>query len=450
MGSPHGPSSVNGFHALVVDDDADFRDAFAAQLAREGFHVTGVGSLNEARARLRDEPPDVVFVDPILRDGNGLDLLAIDLLARPDFVAVTRDPSVEAVDDALRQGALDFLAKPVDRSRLHAIAVHLGRRLGRFGSMLGRSPSMQRVYELIRKIAPTLTCVLITGESGTGKELVAETAHKMSRRSSWPFVAVNCGAIAPNVIESELFGHERGSFTGADHARKGYFEAACGGTLLLDEITEMSPDLQVKLLRVIETGRLYRVGASEPVSVDVRVLAATNRDPEKAIVQGRLREDLYWRLNVFQIDLPPLRERGEDILMLAEHFLAEFNAREGANKRWSEQALRRLRKHPWPGNVRELRNVVERAAVVNGDIIDDPGLPNGTATMGDGTSLVVPVGTRLADMERNMILATVRMVQGDKPEAARRLGISLKTLYNRLSIYKAVGDNEAPGSRMTV
>jgi two-component system, NtrC family, response regulator HydG len=357
----------------------------------------------------------------------------------------------------------------VARVHLHAILAHVVRtrelrskvsnlrselrHLGRFGPMVGRSPAMQRVYELISKVAPTRASILITGDSGTGKELVSETVHQMSPRAEGPFLAVNCGAVAPNVIESELFGHERGSFTGADRGRKGYFEEADGGTLLLDEITEMSADLQVKLLRVIATGKLIRVGASEPITVDVRVIAATNRDPEKAIRQGRLREDLYYRLNVFQIDVPPLRERGDDILMLAEHFLNEFNARESVNKRWSERALRRLQTYNWPGNVRELRNVVERAALLSGDVIDDPGLPEGTleptTAPGNGNSLVVRVGSPLSEVERTMILATLRQVRGDKREAARRLGISLKTLYNRLSVYQAAGQMEVvdrPGS----
>jgi DNA-binding NtrC family response regulator len=455
-------ASVNGFRVLVVDDDADFRDSLALLVAREGFTVTEASSIEEARARLVEHPPDVMFVDLKLPDGSGLDLLVTEEGPRPEIVVITGNATIEAAVDALRQGALDFLTKPVDRVRLYAILAHVVRtrelrskvsnlrselrHLGRFGPMVGRSPVMQRIYELITKVAPTRASILITGESGTGKELVSETVHQMSPRSEGPFLAVNCGAVAPNVIESELFGHERGSFTGADRGRKGYFEEADGGTLLLDEITEMSADLQVKLLRVIATGKLIRVGASEPITVDVRVIAATNRDPEKAIRQGRLREDLYYRLNVFQIDVPPLRERGDDILMLAEHFLNEFNARESVSKRWSERALRRLQNYNWPGNVRELRNVVERAALLSGDVIEDPGLPEGAlepaAAPGNGSSLVVSVGSPLAEVERAMILATLRQVRGDKREAARRLGISLKTLYNRLSVYQAAGQME--------
>ena len=430
------------FRALVVEDDLDFREGLAHLVAHEGFDVSQAGTLHEARAQLRERSPGVVFVDLALPDGSGFDLLGAGPNPQPDFVVITGTATVEAVDRALRHGAVDFLTKPVDLARLHAILTRLVRRMGRFGPMLGRSLPMQRVYDLISKIAPSQAGVLILGETGTGKELVAQTVHQMSRRTAGPFVAVNCGAISPSVIESELFGHERGSFTGAEHARKGYFEAAHGGTLLLDEITEMPVDLQVKLLRVIESGRLMRVGASEPVVVDVRVLAATNRDPERALRQGRLREDLYWRLNVFQIEVPPLRERGDDILMLAEHFLSEFNLREGTSKKWSERGLRKLAKYSWPGNVRELRNVVQRTAIIARDVVDDPGLPEDEAEqspMEEGSALQIPVGTPLADVERRMILATLRMVRGDKPEAARRLGISLKTLYTRLNLYQATG-----------
>ncbi len=442
------PSSANRFRALLVDDDSDFRSSFEALVTREGFSVSQAASVQEAREVLGEERLDAVFVDLSLPDGNGLDLIEGLHDPRPDFVVITGDATVETVDKALRLGAVDYVTKPVDLARLHAILTQVVRRLGRFGPMVGRSPAMQRVYDLIRKIAPSQAGVLILGESGTGKELAAETVHQMSRRAKAPFVTVNCGAISPHLIESELFGHERGSFTGAEHARKGYFEAAHGGTLLLDEITEMSTDLQVKLLRVIESGCLMRVGASEPVTVDVRVLAATNRDPEQAIRQGRLRQDLYWRLNVFQIEMPTLRERGDDIMILAEHFLTGFNQRDGTNKRWSDRGLRKLLGFTWPGNVRELRNVVQRAAIISPEVIDDPGLPvdaSLAAKVGEGSALVLPVGTPLADVERDMILATLHMVRGDKPEAARRLGISLKTLYTRLNLYQAARQTRVEG-----
>jgi len=445
----------------VVEDDAEFRASLGLLVQREDFAVSEAASLDEARALMAEREPDVVFVDLGLPDGNGLDLLTTEVTgARPDFVVITGNATVETVVDALRQGALDFLTKPIDRSRLRAILANAVRTrelrrkvsdlrgalrdLGRFGSIVGRSPAMQQVYDLIARVAPTQAGVLILGESGTGKELVAATIHQMSTRAERRFLAINCGAVAPNVIESELFGHERGSFTGAERSRKGYFEEASGGTLMLDEITEMPGELQVKLLRVIESGQLMRVGASDSTTVDVRVIAATNRDAGLAVREGRLREDLYYRLNVFPIALPPLRERGEDIVMLAEFFLAAYNAREGGHKRFSDSALRHLQEHRWPGNVRELRNLVERMAILSGDVVEVPGPvgpgPEATVSGADETSaLLVPVGSSLADVERRLILATLQQVDGNKKETARRLGISLKTLYNRLNVYQAAG-----------
>ena len=459
MDSPEGQPKANGLRAVVVADGHDVSGGLARLVAREGFSVTQAASLEEARARLADDRPDVLFLDLGHTNGNGDGHLTGP---HSNVVVITGIATIEATLDALRMGALDFLTRPLHRGRLSAILAqvaesrepggHVGilrgelRHLARFGPMVGRSPSMRRVYELINKVAPTRANVLITGESGTGKELVAQTVHGMSTRSARPFLAVNCGAVAPTVIESELFGHERGSFTGAEHGRRGYFEEAHGGTLLLDEITEMSAELQVKLLRVIDSGRLLRVGASEAISVDVRLVAATNRDPQTMVRKGLLREDLYYRLNVFQIEVPPLRERGEDILMLAEHFLTQFNAREGTSKRWSERAQRRLQGYWWPGNVRELRNVIERSAILSRDVVTDPQLPEDLIeypqVAGAGAFMVQP-GLPLSEVERRGILATLRMVRGDKREAAQRLGISLKTLYTRLKAYETAGRLEA-------
>jgi DNA-binding NtrC family response regulator len=313
------------------------------------------------------------------------------------------------------------------------------RRLGRFGGLVGASPRMQAVYDLVTKVAPTDVPVLVVGETGTGKEVVANTVHAMSRRREHPFVAVNCGAIAPGVIESELFGHERGSFTGADRAHKGYFEKATGGTLFLDEITEMTAELQVKLLRALETGKVERVGGGDPVKVDVRVVAATNRRPEQAVADGRLREDLLYRLNVFPIVLPPLRERGEDVVLIAEDFLAGLNKEcQGPVKTFTRAALARLRAHSWPGNVRELRNVVQRAFILAQNEIDVDALPlGGGSEERSGASMVVRVGTTIEEAEKRLILATLEHCAGDKKAAAELLGISLKTLYNRLNVYNA-------------
>jgi DNA-binding NtrC family response regulator len=452
--------------ALLVEDDADFRESLAALIAREGFDTAEAASLAEARARLAEAAFDLVFVDLGLPDGNGLELLdpAASGGGTADVVVISGNATVESAVDALRQGALDFLVKPIDRNRLRAILANAERTrrlrsevgelrgalrdLGRFGPMVGRSPVMQTLFDRIDKVAPTRATVMILGESGTGKELVAETIHRLSPRARGRFLAINCGAVAPNVIESELFGHEKGSFTGADKVRRGYFEEAHEGTLFLDEITEMSAELQVKLLRVLETGAVMRVGASESVPVDVRLIAATNRDPEKAIQDGKLRDDLYYRLHVFPIDVPPLRERPDDVELLAQHFLDLYNEREGVSKRWSPRALRQLRSHGWPGNVRELRNVVERAAIMAADVVEDTGLTAAserttTQPAADGETLTVPIGESLAEVERKLIIATLAQTGGDKKETARRLGISLKTLYNRLNVYDAAGRLES-------
>jgi DNA-binding NtrC family response regulator len=303
---------------------------------------------------------------------------------------------------------------------------------------------MQRVYDLIARVAPTEASVLLTGESGTGKELAAETVHLLSRRRESAFLGVNSGAVAATLIESELFGHEKGSFTGAESRRRGYFEEASGGTLFLDEVTDMPLELQSKLLRVLETGAVLRVGASDVVSVDVRVVAATNRDPGRAVREGRLREDLYYRLNVFPIAMPPLRERAEDVELLADHFLARVNARDNTNKRWTPEAMEKLRAHTWPGNVRELKNAVERAAIladasIGPELVAIAADRSRLATPSTDAALRVPLGSSLEDTERRLILATLAELNGDKRRAAEVLGIGLKTLYTRLNVYEAAG-----------
>jgi transcriptional regulator with PAS, ATPase and Fis domain len=285
--------------------------------------------------------------------------------------------------------------------------------------------------------------VLLTGESGTGKELAAATIHALSRRRAKPFVAVNCGAVASSLIESELFGHEKGAFTGATRRHEGYFEQANGGTLLLDEITEMPPELQVKLLRVLETGTLQRVGASSQIAVDVRIVAASNRDPERAVEAGDLREDLYYRLNVFPIRMPPLREREGDLELLATHLLDEMAKREGKEVKLSRQALDIMRLYPWPGNVRELRNVLQRAFILSDGVIQPQTLPpeitgDRPAAHAVGEDLAIHVGMSISEVERRLITATLEQVGGNKKRAADVLGVSLKTLYNRLKAYRAV------------
>jgi DNA-binding NtrC family response regulator len=304
---------------------------------------------------------------------------------------------------------------------------------------------MQKAFDLIARVAPTGVGVLISGETGTGKEIVAQTIHSLSRRGHEAFLPVNCGALSANLIESELFGHERGSFTGAERIHKGYFERANRGTLFLDEITEMPAELQVRLLRVLQTGSVSRVGASETIRIDVRIIAATNQPLDEAVASGRLRRDLFYRLNVFPITLPPLRERGDDVVRLAEGFLAGLNASDGTEKTFTTACLERLRRHAWPGNVRELKNVIQRAFILaEQDIEVDFLLPSiveveapASAPRGRSGSLALRLGMTLADAERRLILATLEHVGGDKPMAAQVLGLGVKTLYNRLREYRA-------------
>jgi DNA-binding NtrC family response regulator len=439
--------------ALIVDDDPGFLLGLTELVRREGFAVASARSLKEAREEIASNPPDILLVDLRLPDGSGLDLLAgFEPTTAPEVVLITGDASVETAVDALRRGAIDYLTKPVDFARIKmalanvkrtlgmkdeigALRVEL-RKLGRFGPLIGASPAMQTVYDLVGRVAPTDASVLITGETGTGKDAVALTIHSLSRRSKEAFLPVNCGAISANLIESELFGHERGSFTGADRSHKGYFERAHRGTLFLDEITEMPLELQVRLLRVLETATVNRVGGSEPIRIDVRILAATSLRVEEAVAAGKLREDLFYRLNVFPIALPPLRERGEDVELLAEQCLSKLNEASGTAKRFTRACLERLRRHGWPGNVRELNNVVQRAFILAEEDVGVDSLPLGVTEAVPASSVVMRVGTPIAEMERRLILATLDQCEGDKKKAAEVLKISLKTLYNRLNEYK--------------
>jgi two-component system, NtrC family, response regulator AtoC len=311
--------------------------------------------------------------------------------------------------------------------------------------LIGASRSMLDVHDLIRRVAHTDASVLITGETGTGKEVVAQAIHDLSRRRDQAFLPLNCGAVSATLSESELFGHERGSFTGADRLHRGYFERADRGTLFLDEIAEMPTELQVKLLRVLETSVVSRVGATTTQRVDVRVIAATNRPPEEAVADGRLREDLLYRLNVLTVDLPPLRERGADVLLLADQFLGELNLSEKTAKCFTPACLEQFREYHWPGNVRELRNVVQRSFILAGEVDVDcivlPRPPRAeskeTAWVAPGVpGLVVPIGSTIAEVERRLLLATLAHLGGDKVQAALVLGVSLKTMYNRLREYR--------------
>ena len=456
-------------HALIVDDNVDSAEALAQLVASEGFTVATANTLRDARRQLALHPADIVLLDLLLPDGSGMDLFSDPaLIARSEIVLITGHASLETSIRALRLGAADYVVKPVKLKQLQGILSRVTRpstlladvatlkaeweKSGRFGPLWGRSPAMRSVYQQVSRVAATSVSVFITGESGTGKEVVAQAVHDLSRRRKRPFLAVNCGAISPNLIESEIFGHEKGSFTGADRQHQGFFERAHGGTLFLDEIIEMPLELQVKLLRVLETGLFMRVGGAQTQETDVRVIAATNRPPERAVSDHRLRGDLYYRLNVFPIHMPPLRARAEDIALLAERFLAEVSEREGEVKTFSAAALERLKGYEWPGNVRELRNVVQRAFVMaTGSVVTDAWLPSDgaasapfapTLAPNSAASIVLTIGTSMADAEKQLILATLSHFKQQRERTAAVLGISLKTLYNRMKEYSA--ENAGP------
>jgi len=328
----------------------------------------------------------------------------------------------------------------VCRASSPRLALHKGS-LECFGLLRGSSPEMLQVYRMIERVAGAGSTVLIVGESGSGKELAASTIHMLSQRKAKQFVAVNCAAIPSTLIEAELFGYERGAFTGAAKTHRGYFERAEGGTLFLDEITEMTPEMQARLLRVLETGKFYRVGSEHERNADVRIIAATNRDPAMAVNNNCLREDLMYRLAVFPIVLPPLRLRGSDVELLAHYFLEDLNQGAGAEKEFSTSSLTALRTHSWPGNVRELKNCIERAFLLADKTIElrADALPAVAAHSADGF-LSFPVGTSLAEIEKKTIYATLERYGGNKRRCAEVLGVSLKTLYNRLTEYSAQRD----------
>jgi len=368
---------------LVVEDDLSTRKGLEESIKDLGLEPRSVGTCKEAAKALEEFDPRILIVDIHLPDGDGIEILRAALEKDPERegVVITGQGSIDNAIEALRAGAFDYLLKPLRPAQLEVVFKRLAdrRRLetevetlraelqetGRLGDLVGRSEPMTKIFEIIRRVARSNAPILITGASGTGKEVAARTIHRLSRRGGKPFVAFNCGAISPTLIESELFGHERGSFTGADKRRIGYFEEAMGGTLFLDEITEMGAELQVKLLRVLEDRTVRRVGGSSEIKVDVRLISATNRDPREAIKEKKLREDLYYRLNVFPIALPALTERRDDIPLLAEHFrkLIEDQEKAGVTG-WDPGVIELLNSYDWPGNVRELRNIVHRAYVM--------------------------------------------------------------------------------------
>lgn len=441
-------------HLLVVDDDDAIRETLAELGRDSGFSVAVAASVKDAFIQLERQAPDLVLTDVRLPGGNGMDIFKSVAAASAEVVVMTGHGTVDYAVQALRLGATDFLVKPICMERLNAILTRVVanaggdlpgmpfEEAGRFGKLYGASDCMTALYRQIGRVAPTNVTTLLIGESGTGKELAAHAIHELSSRRQRPFIAVNCGAISPNLIESEMFGHERGSFTGADRQHKGYFERADGGTLFLDEVTEMPLDLQVKLLRVLETGQFMRVGTNREIACDIRIIAATNRNPEQAVQDGKLREDLYYRLSVFPIELPALRERGDDILFLAQRFLQAQNQETGKNKVFAPEAAQALAQYDWPGNVRELKNFVRRAfimaegEVLNADMLAPHVSPSGDAAAGQ---VSVPVGETLAEADRRLILATLARCNGVKKQTAAMLGISPKTLYNRLEEYAAAG-----------
>ena len=442
---------------LVVEDESATRQAWCELIASWGFKVAAARDGQEGFAMAHSFEPHILLADLKMPRKDGLTMLKELREAGLDIatIIISGEGDIPEAVRAIKEGAYDYLRKPVDpphlRVLLNNLAEHLDvsaenirlrRRLmgaGELGPMVGQSLAIRRVMNLIEQVAPSSASVVLSGESGTGKELAARTIHELSPRREAAYIAVNCAAIPETLMESELFGHERGAFTGADRRREGCFELANGGTLLLDEITDMKVELQAKLLRVIEERRLRRVGGTSEVALDVRVLTASNRPLAQAIREGRLREDLFYRLNVFSIELPPLRERIEDVEPLTEHFIRELgryhrNRITGVD----HDCLQALKACPWPGNVRQLRNVIERALIVSsGPLITVADLSPELRSVGPrDLGFQVRVGSSLDDIERTLIYRTIEFAGGNKTRAAEILGVSIKTLYNRLERYE--------------
>ena len=445
---------------LIVEDEDNARKGYEQLLQRWGYEVVGVPSAEEALAKFTSFQPDSVIADVELPGMNGLDLLEQlgEELRDVPAIIITGKGSEERAVAAIEAGAFWYIEKPLKGPVLRALldralskardAQNLAvlqrqlRDAGRLGELVGGSKAMQEVMRIIEMAAPSSASVLITGETGSGKEIVARTIHKLSPRAAGPFVAINCSAIPETLMESEIFGHERGAFTGAAERRIGCFELADGGTLLLDEIGEMPAPTQAKLLRVLEDRKVRRLGSKTETPVDVRVLAATNKDPEQAVASGGLRQDLFFRLNVFHIHLPPLREHKEDIPALAEHILRDVNAKHQKNVRGiGAEVLDIFMSHTWPGNIRELRNVLERAAIMSEkELVSRSSLPGefgkvAAKSPGDLSTIRFPIGTTVDAMERELILQTLQATGNNKTRAAELLGVSLKTLHNKLKEY---------------
>jgi len=448
---------VSGARILAVDDERATGEALTEILSRWGHRVETAVDGNDALKKAVEFRPDVVLSDLAMPQTDGLWLLRA---LKEDFpecpvVFLTGRGTIDAAVEAIRAGAYDFIEKPVDPARLKVCIDRalenketlrevqgLRRRLKQIGpsDFIGQATAMRRVFDLIEKVAPAKASVAITGESGTGKEMVARAIHNLSARRDKPFIAVNCASIPPTLMESEIFGHERGAFTGANQRRPGVFELAHAGTLFLDEVGEIPIELQAKLLRVLEEARLRRIGGKVEIEVDVRVLCSTNRDLKAEVKTGRFREDLFFRLNVFQISLPPLRERREDIPLLAQYFDEKFNGESGKHiAGMHPEALDLLKNYDWPGNIRELRNAVERAVILcDGDFIQRDHLPPDMAGRGlERQTFRLAYGLPLDLLEKEYILGNLQRNGGNKARTAEILGVSEKTLYNKLNRYAA-------------
>ena len=446
---------------LIVEDEENERSGLAELVSAWGYRTETARDGLEGLEKAATWFPGIVVTDFKMPRMDGMELLQ-RLADQPQPVAVvllTAQGSIDVAVDAMKSGAYDFIQKPVDPARLRQILQNAARQRGTsleleatrrklrdtglFGQMVGSSKAMQEIFHLIEMVAPSTASVLITGESGTGKEMVARSIHEMSPRKSKPFVAINCSAIPETLIESEIFGHEKGAFTGAMERRAGCFELAEEGTLLLDEIGEMPAGTQAKLLRVLEDHKLRRLGSKVETPVDVRVLAATNKVPEEAVARGELRGDLYYRLNVFNIHMPPLREHKEDLPQLVDALLADMNNKHNRNVAGvSENVMQVFENYNWPGNVRELRNTLERAVIVcENSLIEQRHLPPNFGSSGlkvsttDGPGIRLEVGTTVEQAEKMLILKTLSATNNNKTRAAEILGISLKTLHNKLKEY---------------
>lgn len=445
------------FHVLVVDDDAATRDGLTALLESWGYCASAAADGKSALASADRELPHAIVTDLMMPGMNGLEFVEAlrERVLQVAVVFLTGQATIETAVRAIKLGAYDYLTKPLEPQKLRAVLekglkqVSLAREagalrqrlespLGSYGALIGKSAPMRQLYQRLSQVAATDAGVLVSGESGTGKELVARTVHDLSPRRDGVFLPINCASMSPTLMESELFGHEKGAFTNASERHLGCFEQADGGTLFLDEITEMAPEVQPKFLRVLEEGQVRRVGGSSTIQISVRVVAATNRPPATAVKEGKLREDLFYRLNVFHLELPPLRERAEDIPLLARYFLESFAAKyQRPVLPWETDFSNALQIHSWPGNVRELRNAMERLAVLaSGPVLTAQDFQQFCLTaLAADSSDSEPLS--LAEAERQAIERALAATGGNKTHAARLLGITPKTLSAKLALYRA-------------